>query len=61
MDPNVVLARRRSENVSTAHDVFKEKLIHRFITILFRVIDFVFDLYTDNMVLLIALDSIVVS
>ena len=36
----------------TTHDVFKENLIHRFITVLFRVVDFVLDLYTDNTVLL---------
>ena len=57
---DVVLARQRSGNVSTAHDVFKEKLIHRFITVLFRVVDLVLDLCTDNMVLLIVLDSFIV-
>ena len=48
---DIILARRRSENVSATHDVFKEKLIHRFITVLFRVVDFVFDLCIDNTVL----------
>ena len=51
-DPNVVLAQQHSEKVSTIHDVFNENLIHRFITALFRVIDFVLDLYTDDIVLL---------
>ena len=49
---DVILAPRHLEKISTAHDVFKEKMIHRFIIALFRVIDFILDLYTDDIVLL---------
>ena len=52
MVSDVILAQRRSEDVSIAHDVFEEKLIHRLFIVLFRVVDFVLDLCINNMVLL---------
>ena len=59
---DVVLAHDVQRTFSIAHDVFKEKLIHRFIIVLFRVIDFILDFCIGNTVFIkFAQDVLIIS